>query len=197
MSQADSEFREPLRVLNEPSKRSRGGQRGGAGRPPKKKSRLSKEFGAGPDHQKENRDFVARSSHQTGPLENKQWRHCKTERRDRRKYYEELRRQRLEEELAKEEEAARLKWESYEKVCLEQIGRLPHRSDLSKAAQLRLNNQLNALSLFFNLFPPNVPMWEHDLKDNFLGFSFEQFFSKLVPHLEQMFSPLSVKKYNF
>ena len=40
-------------------------------------------------------------------------------------------------------------------------------------------------------------MWEHDLKDNFLGFSFEQFFSKLVPHLEQMFSPLSVKKYNF
>ena len=49
----------------------------------------------------------------------------------------------------------------------------------------------------FNLFPPNVPMWEHDLKDNFLGFSFEQFFSKLVPHLEQMFSPLSVKKYNF
>ena len=48
-----------------------------------------------------------------------------------------------------------------------------------------------------NLFPPNVPMWEHDLKDNFLGFSFEQFFSKLVPHLEQMFSPLSVKKYNF
>ena len=48
-----------------------------------------------------------------------------------------------------------------------------------------------------NLFPPNVPMWEHDLKENFLGFSFEQFFSKLVPHLEQMFSPLSVKKYNF
>ena len=48
-----------------------------------------------------------------------------------------------------------------------------------------------------NLFPPNVPMWEHDLKDNFWGFSFEQFFSKLVPHLEQMFSPLSVKKHNF
>ena len=48
-----------------------------------------------------------------------------------------------------------------------------------------------------SLFPPNVPMWEHDLKDNFLGFSFEQFLSKLVPHLEQMFSPLSVKKYNF
>ena len=50
---------------------------------------------------------------------------------------------------------------------------------------------------YLNLFPPNVPVWEHDLKDNFLGFSFEQFFSKLVPHLEQMFSPLSVKKYNF
>ena len=94
-----------------------------------KESRLSKESGAGPDRQKENRDFVARSSHQTGPRgENKPWRHCKTECWDRGKYYEELRRQRLEEELAKEEETARLEWrqeeetarlewESYEKVC--------------------------------------------------------------------------------
>ena len=57
----------------------------------------------------------------------------------------------MEEELAKEEEAARIKWESFEKVCVEQLRSLPQRADLSKASLRRLNNQLNALSLFFQL----------------------------------------------
>ena len=86
MSQDDSD---PLRVLNEPSKR--GGKRAGAGRPPTKKRRLSKETGVVTDRENGNAT-LARPSSPTGQRENKRWRHCKTECRDRRKYYEDLRR---------------------------------------------------------------------------------------------------------
>ena len=156
---AEVDVRALVDVTNEAPRKRREGKRAGAVRPPKKRRTCTRSLSAANVENRESTSAPSSSSsfsseanspaQRTGPQIDRHWRHGKRERRKRRQHYEELRRQGLQEELEKEEEAARMKWERLEEVCLKQKGLLPTRSGLSANRLIKISTQLNTLGFFF------------------------------------------------
>ena len=129
--------------------KSGGGKRDGAERPAKRRRSDRENHGGDSVTVDVAGEVEAPSRNQTSGLSSRQpnrhWRHSETERRQRRSFYEQLRRERE----FDAEEAEREKWSELAETCAREIDELSVRSGLSQTVLLRASNQLHNLSFFF------------------------------------------------